>query len=92
MASQRPSTSKSQAHLNTGASRSKLEKELKELLDLAKHIKDEQIFQQEHRYKKFKAKNHLIQTRELNFNIWRSFFEELLKLKFHKNTRRCEAV
>ena len=48
MAPQRPSTSKSQAHLNTGALRSKLEKELKELLDLAKNIKDESVFQQEH--------------------------------------------
>ena len=41
MAPPRPSTSKSQAHLNTGASRSKLVKELNELLEFAKNIKDE---------------------------------------------------
>ena len=84
MASQRPSTSKSQAHLNTGASRSKLAKELKELLDLAKNIEDEPVFQQEHRYKKFKAKNHIIEIHKLNLHIWGRFFEELLQLKFHK--------
>ena len=77
---QRSSTSKNQAHLNTGASRSKLEKELKELSDLAKNIKDEQVFQQEHRYKKFKAKNHIIQTD--NDNIWGFFFRELFDFFF----------
>ena len=50
---QRPSTSKNQANLKTGASKSKLKKELKEILDLAKNIKNESIFQQEHRYRKF---------------------------------------
>ena len=84
MASQRPFTSKSQAHLNTGSSKSKIEKELNELLDLAKNIKNEQVFQQEHRYKKFKAKNHIIQSHELNYNIWGGFFHGLLVLKFHK--------
>ena len=64
---QRSSTSKNQAHLNTGASSSKLEKELKELLGLAKDLKDETVFQQEHRYKKFKAKNHTIQNFGLSF-------------------------
>ena len=76
------STSKSQAHLNTGASRSKLKKELKELLDLAKNITDESVFQQENRYKKFKAKNHTIQTHELP--IWSNFFNQLNELKLHK--------
>ena len=84
MASQRPSTS-SQAHLNTSlsASRSKLEKELKELLDIAINIKDESVFQQENRYKKFKAKNHTInQAHELP--ILGRFFHGLNELKFHK--------
>ena len=85
MASQRPTTSKSQAHLNTGASRSKLEKELKELLDLAENIKDESIFQREHRYRKFKAKNHTILAHEIR-SIWRIFFNGLLNLKFHKES------
>ena len=53
-------------------------------MDLAKNVKDEQVFQQEHRYKKFKAKNHIIQTHELNLNIWGNFFGELLELKFHR--------
>ena len=79
---QRSSTSKNQAHLNTGASRSKLEKELKELLGLAKHLKDETVFQQEHRYKKFKAKNHTIQN--FGFCFWFDFFSELAELKFYK--------
>ena len=52
MASQRPSTSKKKAH--AGASRSQLEKKLNELLDLAKNIKEESVFQHENRYKKFK--------------------------------------
>ena len=51
---QRPSTSKNQANLKTGALRSKLKKELKELLDLAKNIKEESVFKHENRYKKFK--------------------------------------
>ena len=85
MASQRPSTSKSQAHLNTGASMSKLEKELKEILDLARKIKNELVFQQENRYKKFKAKNHTnLLTDDPFKNIWGSFFGELLELKFYK--------
>ena len=75
--------SQSQAHLNTGASRSKLEKELKELVDLAKNIKDESVFQQENRYKKFKAKNHTtIQTHKLP--IWYIFLDVLVELKFYK--------
>ena len=84
MASQRPSTSKSQSHLNTGASRSKLEKELKELLDLAKNIKNESLFQKEHRYTKFKAKNHTISAHEIR-PIWGIFFNGLEDLKFHLN-------
>ena len=84
MASQRPSTSKSQAHLNTGASRSKLEKELKELLDLAKNIKDESVFQQEHRYKRFKANSHTIQAHEIRPIWFKQFFAELIRLKFYK--------
>ena len=86
MASQRPSTS-SQAHLNTSlsASSSKLEKELKEVLGIAENIKDESVFQQENRYKKFKAKNHTInQTHELP--IWGRFLHGLHELKFHKES------
>ena len=79
---QRSSTSKNQAHLNTGASSSKLEKELKELLGLAKDLKDETVFQQEHRYKKFKAKNHTIQN--FGFCFWFKFFSKLAGLKFYK--------
>ena len=79
MAPQRPSASKSQAHLNTGALRSKLGKELKELLDLAKNIKDELVFQQEHQYKRFKANNHTIQV-----HVQFIFFIELIRLKFYK--------
>ena len=83
MASQRPSTS-SQDYLNTSASwsKSKLAKELKELLDIAKNIKDESVFQQEHRYKKFKAKNHTIQN--FGFCFWFDFFSRLAELKFYK--------
>ncbi len=84
MASQRPSTSKSQAHLSAGPSSSKLEKEMKKLLDLAKNIKNELVFQQEHRYKRFKAKYQIIQAHELNLVTWGSFFGELLKMKFYK--------
>jgi len=80
---QRPSTSRNQAHLNTGATRSKLEKEFKELLGLAKDVKDESVFQQEHRYKKFKAKNHTIQAHEVG-PIWFHFLVKLNELKFHK--------
>ena len=72
---QRPSTSKNQANLKTGASRSKLEKELKELLDLAKNIKDESVFQQEHRYKRFKAINQTILVHEIR-PIWFNCFIE----------------
>ena len=86
MAQQRPSTSNSQAHLHTGAcaSRSKLEKELKELLDLAKKNKDESAFLQENQNKKFKAKNHTFQVHELP--IWFNFFGGLEKLKFYKES------
>jgi formyltetrahydrofolate hydrolase len=35
---------------------SKLKKEMKELVELAKYSKEESIFQQKHQYKKFKAK------------------------------------
>ena len=82
---QRPSTSKNQANLKTGASRSKLEKELKELLDLAKNIKDESIFQKEHRYRKFKDKNNTILAHEIG-PIWGIFFKGLDNLKFHKES------
>ena len=83
MAPPRPSTSKSQAHLNTGASRSKLVKELNELLEFAKNIKDESVFQQEHRYKRFKANNQTILVHEIR-PIWFNFFIELIRLKFYK--------
>jgi len=79
---QRSSTSKNQAHLNTGASRSKLEKELKELLGLAKDVKGESVFQQEHRYKKFKSKNHTIQI--FGFCFWFDFLVKLNELEFYK--------
>ena len=70
---QRPSTSKNQANLKTGASRSKLEKELKELLDLAKNIKNESIFQKEHLYTKFKAKNLIIAAHEIRTHLGNLF-------------------
>ena len=56
---QRPSTSKNQAHLEAGGSRSKIRKELKELLCLAKDVKDELVFQQEHQYKRFKTNQYV---------------------------------
>ena len=77
---QRPSTSKNQANLKTGASRSKLEKELKELLNLAENIKNESIFQKEHRYTKFKAKNVTISAHEIR-PIWGIFFDGLKQKK-----------
>ena len=83
MASQRPSTSKSQAHLNPDAWKSKLGKELKELLVIAKNIKNESVFQQEHRYRKFKANNHIIQAHEIK-PIWFIFFDRLMGWKFYK--------
>ena len=84
---QRPSTSKNQANLKTGASRSKLEKELKEILDLAKNIKEESTFQKEHRYRKFKAKNHTIAAHEIGpFGIWTIFFDGLNMLDFHEES------
>ena len=83
MASQRPSTSKSQAHLNPDAWKSKLGKELKELLVIAKNIKNESVFQQEHRYRKFKANNHIIQAHEIK-PIWFIFFDRLMGWKFYE--------
>jgi hypothetical protein len=82
---QRPSTSKNQANLKTGASRSKLKKELKEILDLAKNIKNESIFQQEHRYTKFKAKNLTILAHEIG-PIWGIFINGIEDLKFHNES------
>ena len=75
---QRPSTS---TNLKTSASMSKLEKELNELLDLAENIKDESVFHQEHRYKKFKAKNDTIHDYE--FLLWQDFLKGLRALNFH---------
>ena len=81
MDSQRPSTSKNQAHLKT--SRSKIVKELKELLALANEVKDELIFQQIPRYKKFKAKNHNMQRHEMD-PIWGNFLDYLQNQEFYK--------
>jgi len=80
---QRPSTSKNQTHLKAGGSRSKMKKEVKELLCLAKDVKDELVFLQTHKYKKFKAKNHTIEIQEIG-PIWGNFLHELSELKFHK--------
>ena len=78
---QRPPDCRNQAYLK--ASGSKKEKEVKELLDLAKDVKDESVFQQKNRYKKFKAKNHTIEILEFG-PIWGNFLKELSDLKFHK--------
>ena len=77
---QRPSTSKNQAHLKT--SRSKIVKELKELLELANEVEDELIIQQIPRYKKFKSKNHNMQSHEI-VSIWRNFLDFLQDQEFY---------
>ena len=78
---QRPPDYRNQAYLK--ASGSKKEKELKELLDLAKDFKDESVFQQKNRYKKFKAKNHTIQSHEIK-SIIVLFGGGLLELEYYK--------
>ena len=75
MTSQRPSTSKKKAH--AGASRKKMD----ELLNLAKDIKEESVFQHENRYKKFKKQNHTISPDDLP--IWGHLLNELCELNFH---------
>ena len=78
---QRPPDCRNQAYLK--ASGSKKEKEMKELLDLAKDVKDESVFQQKNRYKKFKAKNHTIQSHEIK-SIIVLFGGGLLELEYYK--------
>ena len=62
---------------------SKLKKEMKELVELAKYSKEELVFQQKHQYKKFKAKyNHVNEI----VIFLSSFVGDLYGCKFYKES------